>query len=283
MTFLCLLQVDTVKVRLQTDAPVAGVQTRFKGPIHCLTQTIKHEGFRGLYKGATPPLFGWTAIDSVLFATLTASRKWIQNGDPERKLTLLDHTACGFVAGMAASFIANPVELVKTKLQVQYSWSANSASVPTGTLNAAAQSNRIGPIKVIQSIWRDNGILGFYRAMTGTLLFRSFVSVYIGSYEYFKIKFAEWNMGPSWFQNFMAGGMAANVLWITSFPTDLVKNRMMADESYKTVPDTFKRIYLNEGGVKAFYRGFVPCMLRSFPTNGAAFLALEMTMKYWPN
>ncbi len=202
---------------------------------------------------------------------------------------------CGFVAGMAASFVANPVELVKTKLQVQYSWSASTpatstsaasattSSIPTNTLNSAAQSAKIGPIKVMRSIWNQNGIFGFYRGMTGTLLFRSFVSVYIGSYEYFKIKFAEWNMGPTWFQNFMAGGMAANVLWITSFPTDLVKNRMMADESYRTVPETFKRIYLNEGGIKAFYRGFVPCMLRSFPTNGAAFLALEMVMKYWPN
>lgn len=40
---------DTVKVRLQTtDA------SRFSGPLQCVLQTVKHEGFRGLYKGASP-------------------------------------------------------------------------------------------------------------------------------------------------------------------------------------------------------------------------------------
>jgi solute carrier family 25 carnitine/acylcarnitine transporter 20/29 len=252
-----------------------------------LTQTVRYEGLRGLYKGATPPLFGWTAIDSVMFATLTSARQWMKGDDKNRNLTLSEHAMCGFVAGMAASFVANPVELVKTKLQVQYSWNNNNNNnngIPTNaTLNAASQPPPAnGPIKVIKLLWKQNGVLGFYRAMTGTLLFRSFVSIYIASYEYFKILFSQWNMGPIWFQNFMAGGMAANVLWLTSYPTDLIKNRMMADETCRSVPETFKRIYLNEGGIKAFYRGFVPCMLRSFPTNGAAFLALEIVLKYWP-
>jgi solute carrier family 25 carnitine/acylcarnitine transporter 20/29 len=267
-----------VKVRLQTDAVSSSGGSRFNGPLHCIRETVRHDGFRGLYRGATPPLIGWTAIDSVMFAALGAARRQLLNGE-NRQLTLSEHALCGFAAGMAASFIANPVELVKTKLQTNYSGSWDNG-VKLGSLNAAATA-KLGPITCVKQIWRDRGVVGFYRGMTGTLLFRSFVSVYIASYEYFKILFAEWNMGPTMFQNFMAGGMAANVLWITSFPTDVVKNRMMADESYKTVPQTFRRIYA-EGGVRAFYRGFVPCMLRSFPTNGAAFLAMELVVKYWP-
>lgn len=41
---------DTIKVRLQTSE-----KSQFRGPLHCLGQTVKNEGIRGLYKGATPP------------------------------------------------------------------------------------------------------------------------------------------------------------------------------------------------------------------------------------
>ncbi|KAM9919574.1 hypothetical protein OXX80_012668, partial [Metschnikowia pulcherrima] len=44
---------DTVKVRLQTS------EGRFKGPMDCVWATFKSEGFRGFYKGFTPPLAGW--------------------------------------------------------------------------------------------------------------------------------------------------------------------------------------------------------------------------------
>ena len=31
----------------------------------CLLQTVRKEGFTGLYKGATPPLVGWMFMDSM--------------------------------------------------------------------------------------------------------------------------------------------------------------------------------------------------------------------------
>lgn len=57
---LIYVSFDTIKVRLQTSEKV-----QFKGPLDCLLQTIRHEGLRGLYKGATPPLVGWMFMDSM--------------------------------------------------------------------------------------------------------------------------------------------------------------------------------------------------------------------------
>ena len=51
---------DTIKVRLQTTD-----KSKFKGPLDCLVQTVRNEGVRGVYKGATPPLVGWMFMDSV--------------------------------------------------------------------------------------------------------------------------------------------------------------------------------------------------------------------------
>ena len=59
-TELMSVSFDTIKVRLQTSEKV-----QFKGPLDCLLQTVRHEGVRGLYKGATPPLVGWMFMDSM--------------------------------------------------------------------------------------------------------------------------------------------------------------------------------------------------------------------------
>ena len=51
---------DTIKVRLQIDG--SGI---YKGPWDCFAKTVRREGLFALYKGATPPLIGWAAMDSV--------------------------------------------------------------------------------------------------------------------------------------------------------------------------------------------------------------------------
>ena len=61
---------DTIKVRMQTTSA-----ERFAGPMSCLVQTIRNEGVRALYKGATPPLVGWMFMDSVMLGSLTMYKK----------------------------------------------------------------------------------------------------------------------------------------------------------------------------------------------------------------
>ena len=45
---------------MQTSRP-----DQFRGPLDCLLKTLRHEGVRGIYKGATPPLVGWMFMDSL--------------------------------------------------------------------------------------------------------------------------------------------------------------------------------------------------------------------------
>ena len=57
-------RVETACRALQTE----GYSTaRFEGPLDCVKKTFQREGIRGLYKGATPPLVGWTMIDSTMW------------------------------------------------------------------------------------------------------------------------------------------------------------------------------------------------------------------------
>jgi solute carrier family 25 carnitine/acylcarnitine transporter 20/29 len=83
--------------------------------------------------------------------------------------------------------------------------------------------------------------------------------------------------------SFLAGGMGATFYWIGCFPADVIKNRQMSQPDikprlYPTIRITAQKIFAAEG-LMGFWRGFVPCMLRSFPTNGAALWVFDNTLR----
>jgi ornithine carrier protein len=56
---------DTVKVRLQAQASTRPLT--YSGPLDCFRQSIRQDGFWGLYRGISPPLFGAAVETSSLF------------------------------------------------------------------------------------------------------------------------------------------------------------------------------------------------------------------------
>ncbi|KAI9206300.1 mitochondrial carrier protein [Polychytrium aggregatum] len=254
---------DTIKVRMQTE----GGFGRFKGPLDCLVETVKKEGFRGLYKGATPPLLGWALMDSVQMGSLTNFRLLLQGGDRNKRLTVPEHALAGFGAGLVVSFVATPVELLKGKLQVQYDAKTKVYS---------------GPIDCARQLIRDNGIRGLWKGLAPCMLFRSFFWVLWGSYEVYVTELKKYKVHDR-LVPFFAGGLAATTFWCVSFPFDVVKTRIMTQPEVKPLryPSTAAcfRYILRTEGIKGFYRGFLPCFLRSFPTNAAAIFVFDNVMK----
>jgi len=84
--------------------------------------------------------------------------------------------------------------------------------------------------------------------------------------------------------NFWAGGVSAQTFWVASFPFDVVKQRIMTDSldvekrRYRGWKETWVAVWRREG-VRGYYRGFVPCVLRAFPANAAALFMFEATMR----
>lgn len=273
---------DTIKVRLQTSD-----HTQFKGPLDCLMQTIRKEGPQGLYKGATPPLIGWMFMDSLMLGSLTFYRRMLNEnffqptyqarGSPavfaqatDGKLPTVGHAIAGVMAGATVSFIAAPVEHIKARLQVQYS---------------ADKSKRLysGPIDCSRKIFGQYGIRGLYHGLGATLLFRTFFFFWWGSYDLFTRAFSEHTSLSAPAINFWAGGLSAQVFWITSYPSDVIKQRIMTDElgpgrRFPRWRDAARTVY-QERGLTGYWRGFVPCILRAFPANACALVAFEGVMR----
>jgi len=276
---------DTIKVsRLLAE------HGRFSGPVNCFLQTIRKEGFSGLYKGASPPLLGWMAMDSLMLGSLTIYRRLLLENEWTSRafahqgmadintLSSFGHGLAGMAAGSTVSLIAAPVEHVKARLQIQY---------------AAQKSDRLysGPIDCARKLLRHHGVPGLWHGLSATLIFRSFFFFWWGSYDLLSRSFRNHTNMSAPAINFWAGGLSAQVFWLTTYPTDVIKQRIMTDPlggglndgkpRFPHWKDAAKAVY-REGGYRAFWRGFVPCFLRAFPANAAALVAFEGVMRSLP-
>lgn len=268
-----------MKVRLQTSS-----HSQFSSTLDCLAKTIRNEGILALYKGATPPLVGWVVMDSVMLGSFTAYRKFIHNtlyssrslvADTQPEVTpstlpTIYQGLAGLGAGWTVSFIAAPVEHLKARLQIQY---------------AAEKSQRLyrGPIDCAHKIYRSHGIPGLYHGLTATLIFRSFFFFYWASYHVFTRTLRERTRFSEPAVNFLAGGLAGQVFWIFSYPSDVIKQRIMTDPlgkegKYKNWRAAASLVG-KELGPRGIWRGFLPCFLRAFPANAAALSVFEAVIR----
>ena len=81
---------------------------------------------------------------------------------------------------------------------------------------------------------------------------------------------------------FLAGGTAGTSYWVFTYPIDYVKTAMQTDKlgnfKYVNTLDCIKQKYA-EHGLKGFYKGYVICMLRSFPVNAASIIVYRLMQR----
>lgn len=190
-------------------------------------------------------------------------QKW--NGD--KPLSVFQHGLAGLAGGITVSFVATPVEQIKSRLQVQYD---AATKVYSGPINCAAQ------------IIRNNGVFGLWTGLLPTMLFRSWFFVFWASYDVFtrELKKLELSDGSV---TFIAGGLSATAFWLGAFPSDAVKNRYMTQPDVKPkrfpTPLSVAQYIYKQDGLRGFYRGFLPSFLRAFPTNASAVFMFETVMR----
>jgi solute carrier family 25 (mitochondrial carnitine/acylcarnitine transporter), member 20/29 len=81
---------------------------------------------------------------------------------------------------------------------------------------------------------------------------------------------------------FIAGGIGGTFYWVFNYPFDYVKTLMQTDNlnnlKYKSTIQCFRDSYQSHG-IKGFYKGYVICMMRSFPVNAAAIVVYRMMQR----
>ncbi|KAK9463892.1 mitochondrial carrier-7 [Lipomyces oligophaga] len=257
---------DTVKVRLQT-AP----EGQFKSFTDCFLSTIRNEGFMGLYKGAGAPLVGWSIMDSVQLGSLQLYRKVLKQTvyAEDRRLPTMGHAIAGLLGGLTVCIVATPVEHVKARLQVQYGRSGKGQY--SGTLDCATK------------LIKEAGIFrGLYHGFASSLIFRTHFFFYWGAYDILSRWMSQYMNLSTPTINFMAGGFSSQIGWVFGLPPDVIKQMIMTDniakKKYPTWMSAATEVYRHSGW-RGYFKGFIPCMLRSFPTNAASLLVFEGVLR----
>ncbi|XP_055598843.1 mitochondrial basic amino acids transporter [Uranotaenia lowii] len=250
---------DTVKVHLQTQDYRNPI---YKGTIDCFRQILVKEGLRGFYRGMSSPMAGVAAVNAIVFGVYGNVQR--RTSDPD---SMYSHFLAGTAAGLAQSFICSPMELVKTRMQLQENLPKNATKFA-------------GPLQCTKHIWRSEGFRGVFRGL-GITAARDMpgFSSYFVSYE----MMVRMSPNPSPFYILMAGGLAGTISWLFTFPIDVLKSRLQADgmsgqQQYQGVVDCFKKSYAQEG-ISFLSRGLASTLLRAFPMNAVCFLVVSYVMK----
>ncbi|KAF8970736.1 hypothetical protein BGZ46_010411, partial [Entomortierella lignicola] len=265
---------DTIKTRLQIE----GHSGRFSGPMDCLRKTIHNEGFLGLYKGMASPLVGIAAVNALLFAAYSNFKK-LQEPYPGGPLTLTQIGIAGAGAGIVNAVLASPVELLKIKMQAQYG--AGSTVHYTGPVDCARQ--------LIKEHGFRNGLMRGYW-VTVVREIPAYAGFYAG-FEGMKRFLTPKGEDPAVYQlgllSLMASGATGGVsYWFACYPLDMLKsmiqNQPNPPKGVFYIVDAAKDVY-RRGGIKPFFRGFSPTIIRSVPAAAATFTTYELAMRALSN
>jgi solute carrier family 25 carnitine/acylcarnitine transporter 20/29 len=269
---------DTIKVRLQTG------DGHFRSVGDCLRRTVAREGVAGLYKGAASPLAGAMLMNASAFFFFGLSKAAIAGGDRGREsLSARELFAAGLLSGAACLFVETPIDLVKTKLQVQRT--------------DPSRSRFRSVWHCARHIYGRYGIQGLYQGTwANALRFVPGRAVYMSSFEVFnrsiqrrarerrsraaRARGADGARAEGAALTFAAGAGAGCAAWISTYPFDVIRNRIMADDvdpsrrRFRGVADCARQTVARGGG-RALFDGLGACLLRAGPVNGAIFLVYK--------
>jgi solute carrier family 25 (mitochondrial carnitine/acylcarnitine transporter), member 20/29 len=202
------------------------------------------------------------------------------------KLTYPQYYLAGAYAGIGNSVLSGPIEHIRIKLQTQ----------PSGDKRLYN-----GPFDCIRKIYNVDGIKGIYRAQVPTILREGQgFGLWFLTYEYLVNRAVVRSGGkrddlPAW-KLCSFGAIAGLILWLGSYPLDVIKSRMQSDVGFtNNVPDSlgdFKRKLVDVGGERrytsmtdcakkimaesgfgGFWRGLAPTLIRAIPCSAGTFAA----------
>ncbi|KAF2756658.1 putative mitochondrial ornithine carrier protein [Pseudovirgaria hyperparasitica] len=264
---------DTVKVRLQSQPD--HVPLKYKGPVDCFKQSLSRDGFLGLYRGISAPLFGAAVETSSLFFSYRIAQGAFQSTflQPGQTLPFSALLLCGGASGAFTSILLTPIELIKCKMQVP---ADNSGKQP-----------RLSIPQQMASVYRHQGILGFWRGQMGTFIRETGGSAaWFGSYEGVGLLLKQASSDPTgnqslpvW-QQMMAGAAAGMSYNFMFYPADTIKSRMQTEDVSKMRDGkqsfgAVGKILWRQQGLRGLYRGCGITVARSAPSSAFIFTIYE--------
>lgn len=256
---------DTIKVRTQSSSSAASSST-----FTILKETLAKEGFRGLYKGMASPLSGMAGMSAISFLCYGEAKYLLQPAgfNPSvDELPLTSIALAGGFSGAVLSLIEGPVDAVKTKVQVE----------------GMGQRVSIGSGEMAKRIFATHGVRGLFQGLGVTIARNTLANgCYFASFDAVRRVFVTPGEHVPIHISILGGSAAGIGYWVPSLWLDVIKSNLQADAfkggKYSGIIDCARKLYAREG-MGVFFKGWIPCLLRSAPGNAALFVTLNTVYK----
>lgn len=273
-------------MQLQSSIVVTdGAQSTRQTVASILRSIVKRDGLSGFFRGLPPTLLGIIPSRSAYFYAYQRSKVAlstlfnIPEGSPPNALT------SGLLAGLVSNTITNPIWMIKTRMTLLVD-------------TAAGQKTYRGYGDVISSIYKQEGIHGFYKGIQASYWGCTEGAIQFLIYEQFKTRLVRRRNNelmargmkpnestelslPTYFWSAALSKMLASIV---TYPHEVARTRLREQArsgiyKYKNMWQTISLVSKEEGR-KGLYSGIGIHLLKVVPNSALMFLTYEMVRRW---
>ncbi|KAI7736635.1 hypothetical protein M8C21_025720 [Ambrosia artemisiifolia] len=249
--------------------PLDVVRTRFQETISIF------QGLRGLYAGFYPAVLGSTISWGLYFYFYNSAKQRYMKNQDEANARI--HLASAAEAGGLVCLLTNPIWVVKTRLQLQ---TPQHHGLPyTGFSDA------------LKTILKDEGWRALYKGLLPGLFLVAHGAIQFTAYEEFRKIMVDFRhkQNPSLARSSdllttvdyaTLGASSKLAAILVTYPFQVIRARLQQRPSTDGVPRYIDSWHAMERtarleGVRGFYRGITPNLLKNLPAASITFIVYE--------
>jgi solute carrier family 25 protein 33/36 len=227
------------------------------------------EGTKALFKGLGPNLVGVAPSRAIYFCTYSSVKSFCNESfaSPD---TPWVHVCSAASAGFVSSTATNPIWFVKTRLQLDQ-----------------GQYGSTTAWTCIRSIYRQSGLIGFYKGITASYFGISETIIHFVIYEFIKTKLRERRVmalrekdteddGVHFVQIMFAGAISKTCASVIAYPHEVARTRLRQEgEKYRSFLQTISLVW-HEEGRQGLYRGLGTQLIRQIPNTAIMMATYEL-------
>ncbi|KAJ2782292.1 hypothetical protein H4R18_002374 [Coemansia javaensis] len=260
-----------------TGASPGGMLARAARPLVSTAQVLRElcvkEGVRGWFAGLGPSLVGIVPSRAIQFFAYANGKQALARWNGAE--TPLVQLAAAAMAAIVTTTATSPIWMVKTRMQVA-----------RGQGGSAGSSSSLA---CLRAIVQREGVRGLYKGTSAAYIGASESAIQWMIYEQLKRLSSARSAarGPrsaaGWFEYFGAAALAKLLASVVTYPHEVLRTRLRQppDEhgavKYRGLVRSARIIFAEEG-MRGFYGGLTPHLLRTVPNAAIMFLAYELVV-----
>lgn len=261
---------ERMKILFQIQVERRVEERKFRGIIPSLVKIGREEGVRGYFKGNGTNLARIVPYEALKFAAYEECKKLLHIPSDPKAHSPGKRLCAGAMAGMTATTLTYPLDLVRTRLSAQ------------GEGRDRKYRNIRHAFRTIMK--EEGGVVGLYKGLSPTLLgIAPYVGLNFAVYETLKGFAAshhdkDTDLPVTWRLAF--GGVAGATAQLVTYPFDVVRRRMQMKGTmehrfpYDSTWHAIVTIVRTEGA-HGLYKGLLPNLLKVAPSVAIAFVTYE--------